>query len=245
MRRLLAGLLILTGLCLVAYPMVRERYFDYRQQGLMTAWAESREVAVLPEAGEEEDQAEPAPVGDPDSSREKYIQENMEGVLAIQKIGLKMPVLKKDTKKNLNISIAHVAGTAGPGEVGNYVIAGHRMRSYGRHFNRLHELREGDDIQFIGPHHTYLYRVFEVLVIEPEETWVLEPEEGERLITLVTCDYSRKPWLRLVVRGRLVPWDSVSSSSGRRAAPFLIATSTAGQYYVDVGRWRFHKYLYM
>lgn len=40
----------------------------------------------------------------------------MEGILAIDKIGLKIPVLKKDTKENLNISVAHVADTAGPGE---------------------------------------------------------------------------------------------------------------------------------
>ena len=209
MRRLLAAILILTGLGLLAYPAARERYFDYRQQQFLQGWGKVQSAAVLAAAKEtgvgQEEATAPAPGPAPDPAREKYIQENMEGILAIDKIGLKIPVLKKDTKENLNISVAHVADTAGPGEVGNYVIAGHRMRTYGRHFNRLHELGKGDRMVFIGPDNTYLYRVFEVLVVKPEETWVLEPVGEEKLITLITCDYSRKPSLRLVVRGKLVP----------------------------------------
>lgn len=204
MRRLLAALLIITGLGLLAYPGLRERYYDRRQEELLAAW-ESYPAVFQAEAGEEEGRAEEEEAGTSDRSREKYIQENMLGVLVIEKIGLKMPVLKEDSKKNLNISIAHVAGSAGPGEEGNFVIAGHRMRTYGRHFNRLHELSPGDDIQFIGAEETYLYRVFEVLLLEEDESWVLEPVEGEKLISLVTCDYSKKPWLRLVVRGKLLP----------------------------------------
>jgi len=32
---------------------------------------------------------------------------------------------------------------------------------------------------------------------------VLAPQGEERLITLITCDYSEEPSLRLIVRGRL------------------------------------------
>ena len=136
---------------------------------------------------------------------EQFILENMEGVLTIKKIDLKIPVLKEDTEENLNISVAHVAGTSGPGEAGNYVIAGHRMRAYGRHFNRLHEVAVDDEIQFTGLEgETYVYRVFEVLVVNPEDTWVLQPSGEDKLITLVTCDYSQKPSVRLIVRGKLV-----------------------------------------
>jgi len=38
MRRLLAAILILTGLGLLAYPAARERYFDYRQQQFLQGW---------------------------------------------------------------------------------------------------------------------------------------------------------------------------------------------------------------
>ncbi len=210
MRRLLAAVLMVIGLGLLAYPAARERYFDYRQQQLLTAWVNSQVVVAWPTdqevrlAQEAAQTSAPTPAYRLDPAQEKYIQGNMEGILVIDKIGLKIPVLKADTKENLNISVAHVAGTAGPGAVGNYVIAGHRMRTYGRHFNRLNELSKGDRIDFIDGDKTHVYQVFDVLVIKPEETWVLESAGEDRLITLITCDYSQKPSLRLVVRGKAV-----------------------------------------
>lgn len=203
MRRLLALVLILLGLALLAYPMVRGRYYDYRQQQLMAEWLEGQERATPAPLEADSPAGEEALAPDPE--RQKYIQDNMEGILLIPRIDLRVPVLKEDTEKNLNISVAHVAGTAGPGEVGNYCIAGHHMRAYGRHFNRLHEVKVDDEIEFRGPDATFSYRVFEVLIVQPEETWVMEPPEGEEaLITLITCEYSRKPPLRLVVRGRQI-----------------------------------------
>lgn len=39
-RRVIAFLLILLGIGLLAYPTVRNRYFDYRQQHLLALWDE-------------------------------------------------------------------------------------------------------------------------------------------------------------------------------------------------------------
>lgn len=206
MRRLLAVVLIIAGLGLLAYPTARERYYDYRQQQLLEAWAENQAEAAPPDTPDESPREASEPPADdrPDPPLKEYILKNMIGVLRIPKINLELPVLKRDTAANLDISAAHVAGSAGPGETGNFCVAGHRQLTYGRHFNRLHELSKGDLIEFIGPEVTFTYRVFDVLVIKPEETWVLEPSGEERLITLITCSGTRKPFVRLVVRGRLV-----------------------------------------
>ena len=203
MRRWLAAILIIGGLGVMAFPKAKEMYFDYRQRQLMARWAEQQGAASGP-SGEAQDPGVEEPADTVDPAQEKYILEHMEGMLTIAKIGLTIPVLSEDTDYNLNISVAHVRGTSGPGEVGNYVIAGHHMRTYGRHFNRLSEIREGDTIEFQGVAASYSYKVYETLLVEPEETWVLEPVDDERLITLVTCDYTKKPSLRLVVRGKLV-----------------------------------------
>ena len=53
-----------------------------------------------------------------------------------------------------------------------------------------------------------MYRVFEVLIVKPGDTWVLQPSGEDKLITLVTCDYSQEPSVRLIVRGKLVEDDS-------------------------------------
>jgi len=49
----------------------------------------------------------------------------------------------------------------------------------------------------------YTYKVFEKLVVEPEETSVLMSTE-EPIITLVTCTPIRKATHRLIVKGKLV-----------------------------------------
>jgi sortase A len=45
---------------------------------------------------------------------------------------------------------AHYPGTAMPGEIGNFVLSGHRT-TYGRSFNQLHELRPGDPLSSRSP----------------------------------------------------------------------------------------------
>lgn len=215
MKRAVAVILIIAGIGFIAYPKLKEYYYDRRQAQLMEAWRQS--LAILEQDPE---QVEDIP-GDIDSGggeadavedwRIKYIEQNMEGVLKIDKINLNMPILKGATEKNLLISVSSLEGTAGPGEVGNYCIAGHRGRTTGRHFNKLDRLDEGDIIEVITKDASYLYEVFENIIVKPEDTWVLAPQGEERLITLITCDYSEEPSLRLIVRGRLKTEEEGSS----------------------------------
>jgi sortase A len=214
MKRAVAILLIIAGIGFVAYPKLKEYYYDRRQAQLLEAWQQS--LAVLEQDPEQVEDipgstgaggGEDAPAED---WRIKYIEQNMEGVLKIDKINLNMPILKGATDKNLLISVSSLDGTAGPGEVGNYCIAGHRCRTTGRHFNKLDRLGIGDAIDVTTKDASYQYEVFESIIVKPEDTWVLVPQGDERLITLVTCDYSEEPSLRLIVRGRLKTEESGS-----------------------------------
>ncbi len=208
MKKVIAVMLIITGIALMAYPKLKEFYYDQRQAQLIEAWEESMKILERQDP-DEVPEARESPGADEEAARarerrERYIQQNMEGTLRIDKINLNMPILKGATEKNLLISVSSLTGTAGPGEVGNYCIAGHRCRTTGRHFNKLDRLEKGDSITVTTKDAVYSYEVFESLVVRPEETWVLMPEGNERLITLITCDYSEEPSLRLIVRGRLV-----------------------------------------
>jgi sortase A len=207
MKRAVAVILIIAGIGFIAYPKLKEYCYDRKQAQLLEAWQQS--LAILEQDPE---QVEDIPgdigygsgeAGASEDWRIKYIEQNMEGVLKIGKINLNMPILKGATEKNLLISVSSLEGTAGPGEVGNYCIAGHRCRTTGRHFNKLDRLEEGDIIEVITKDATYQYEVFENIIVKPEDTWVLAPQGEERLITLITCDYSEEPSLRLIVRGRL------------------------------------------
>ena len=68
--------------------------------------------------------------------------------LSIPTIELNAPVLPKTTKEYLNIALTQIKENQVPGQ-GNFTIAGHNSSVYGRHFNRLHEVNIGDEIQLI------------------------------------------------------------------------------------------------
>lgn len=84
---------------------------------------------------------------------------------------------------------------------------GHRMKAYGSLFNRLGEMKLGDEIKIIVEDGTsYIYVVDEILEkLNPSELpTVIEPDidDGKR-VTLVTCTPTGVGSHRLIVIGHL------------------------------------------
>lgn len=129
---------------------------------------------------------------------------NMEGVLSIDKIELKLPILSGATMDNMKIAVASIANTGKAGAIGNYAIAGHRNLTYGKNFNRLDEVVTGDLIEVDTGSRKFVYRVEEKLYVLPTDVWVLQGKGNNREITLITCDPMVDPTHRLIVKGKLV-----------------------------------------
>lgn len=126
---------------------------------------------------------------------------NVEGILKIDKISLKLPILHGCTKKNLKIALASLDNNVNPGQVGNYVIAGHRSKTYGRNFNRLNEVNKNDIIEVDTLTNKYKYVIQKKLIVRPEETWVLKSNNKNKEITLITCYPINNPTHRLILKG--------------------------------------------
>jgi sortase A len=103
-------------------------------------------------------------------------------VLAIARIGILVPVLEGTDDLSLNRGVGRIAGTAQPGESGNFGIAGHRDGF----FRGLKDIRNGDLIQVRTLDTTYVYTVEDLKVVEPDDVSVLRNREQPTL-TLVTC----------------------------------------------------------
>ncbi|WP_236292791.1 class D sortase [Paenibacillus allorhizoplanae] len=129
---------------------------------------------------------------------------NMEGVLSIDKIDLKLPILSGATMDNMKIAVASIANTGKAGAIGNYAIAGHRNLTYGKNFNRLDEVVPGDLLEVDTGSNKFVYRVDEKLYVLPTDVWVLQSKDSNREITLITCDPMVDPTHRLIVKGKLV-----------------------------------------
>jgi sortase A len=123
------------------------------------------------------------------------------GRVEVPRIQLSAMVAEGASSRVLRLAVGHVPGTALPWQSGNVTLVAHRDTF----FRRLGELKPGDVIRITVPGGQYTYRVTFSDIVNPEETWVLQPATGETL-TLVTCypfHFVGPAPLRYVVRARL------------------------------------------
>jgi sortase A len=106
--------------------------------------------------------------------------------------------------------IGHYIGTAGPGEVGNMALAGHR-EAHGASLLHITSLRRGDRIIVETRERTYEYRVTGSAQVDPSDVGAIAavPDHPtatpkESLITLQSCTPPLIDTWRYVVWGRLV-----------------------------------------
>lgn len=112
----------------------------------------------------------------------------------------------------------HYPGTQLPGQLGNFVVSGHRT-TYGAPFHRIDELRNGDALVVETRDSYFTYRVFRQEIVAPtaiEVTWPVPRQADatptEALITLTSCHPKYSARQRIVVFGRLT--ETTPKSSG-------------------------------
>jgi LPXTG-site transpeptidase (sortase) family protein len=125
------------------------------------------------------------------------------GVLKIDKINLNLPILDGATALNMKIGAARIKGTGNIGEIGNIGLAGHRSHTYGRFFNRLDELDKGDKIYITTGDKTYEYTVYKKIIVLPSDTSVLNRNNKDKILTLVTCHPIYNSTHRLIIQAVL------------------------------------------
>jgi len=111
---------------------------------------------------------------------------------------------------DLTKHLVNYYGTSSPPDKGNAVIFGHstlpqlfESNNYKTTFTYLFELKEGDEIIATVGKSSYRYRVENIIVIDPENTTVLEQTYNDSYITLITCTPPGTIWKRLVVKARI------------------------------------------
>ena len=82
------------------------------------------------------------------------------------------PVLEGTTHDILMGGVGHYTGTAQPGAVGNFAIAGHRT-TYGRPFHDIDRLREGDKVVLETRTEFFVYAVQRHVIVAPTDVDVI------------------------------------------------------------------------
>ncbi len=103
----------------------------------------------------------------------------------------------------IDLGVAHWAGTAGPGGVGNFVLAGHRT-THTAPFLDLDRLAPGDLINVTSVDGTAVsYQVTETLIVAPEDMWIVD-QTSDPILTMFACHPKGSLRQRIVVRASLV-----------------------------------------
>ena len=204
----LAAMMFGTGLYLWIEPQLRSRAQDditqQMLQGLQNG-LDSFEVDpnANPVSGEGYDLLEEGAT--PTPAQQEKVSVPIIGRIDIPCIDLQMPVARGATTVNLRYAIGWHEQTAAIGEDGLCVLFGHRMYQYGRHFNRLDEVTQGEEIYLTDTQNgvRYTFTVYDVQTVLPQEvpTLMTQPQE-EPVLLLVTCTPVRVASHRLLVYAR-------------------------------------------
>lgn len=116
--------------------------------------------------------------------------------------------------EDLSDNLIQYPGTAVPGMIGNSVIFGHSIlpifydpENYLAIFSTLNKLKPGDDVFVDYDGISYHYQVEDKFEVKPTAVQILEQDENNPYLSLVTCTppgHPAKP-KRLVVRAKLIP----------------------------------------
>ena len=128
--------------------------------------------------------------------------------LGLPSLGVRnAPVYDSDSSRALKAGVGHVPETSMPWDGGaqrNTYLAAHRLGYPGTGsrllFYELDKLEQGDEVVLRGKGKTYRYRVSEILVVDPDDSWVMGQVRGRDMVTLQTCTPVPTFEKRLVIR---------------------------------------------
>ena len=148
----------------------------------------------------------------------------------IPKINVCLPVQHGTGAETLEKSVGHVVGTSLPvgGSSTHAVLSAHSGMASSKLFSDIDQLEQGDNfyIRVLGD--TLAYEVDVIHTVLPTDTSLLQIEEGEDLVTLVTCTPFGVNTHRLLVRGHRVPY--VPEQEAPAAAEKPVASSWTQHY---------------
>ena len=227
---LVIGIIFLAGLSLLLYPFVANQWNNYRQKQLFSGYEQvvsDKEAAEGIDYDAERKKAEDynealLPCVLPDSfalaessgvdpvymNTLNIAGDEMMGSVEIPKINIKIPIYHTTEEDVLNKGAGHLEGSSLPvgGANTHAVISAHRGLPSASLFTDLDQMKVGDHFLLHVLDETLCYEVDKISVVKPEDTSALAVEDGQDLVTLLTCTPYGVNTERLLVRGHRVPY---------------------------------------
>lgn len=230
-RNILPVLVILAGLLILLYPTISNFLIEQNSSRAVASY----DAATVDLAQQEREQmladaraynerlanpsgtdvsvsegGEPAQIGEV-LSYEDLLDLNgdgMMGYIIIPKMNVELPIYHTVEEKVLQVGVGHLENTSLPvgGPSTHASLSGHRGLPSAKLFTDLDQMEEGDQffIKVLGE--TLAYEVHSVETVLPHETESLAIQEGQDLVTLITCTPYGINSHRLLVHAHRIPY---------------------------------------
>lgn len=225
------GGMLLLGLALLLYPPLSSWWNAARQAQSILDYSDSvarlkaEEQQRLRGAAEEFNRAlldRVSPYALPEELAGEYPHMLLTGdsdvicYLEIPALDLTLPVRHGVESGTLQRSVGHLEWSSLPvgGESTHCVLSGHRGLPSSELLTNIDRLERGDLFRLHVLGETLTYRVDQVAVVEPGDFSLLGIEEGEDLVTLLTCTPYGINSHRLLVRGTRADGGAASAGGG-------------------------------
>lgn len=240
-RKWLLRIIFLAGFLLLLYPLISNMVHQRQQSDAVASYdsavsnrSEEEIQEILNQATEYNNmlfQSNGAIVDNMDTSilsDESYNSllnqaNGIMGSIEIPKIDVDLPIYHGTEDDILSVGVGHIQGTSLPvgGENTHCVLSGHRGLPGSSLFTRLDEMKEGDLFFLSVMGETLAYKVYDIQVVDPDNTEVLEITAGKDDVSLVTCTPYGLNTHRLVVTGERVPYEESEYNSIGSELPSL------------------------
>jgi len=253
------GFLMIAGFSLLVYPLVANTWNNHVQSTLVNNYSEAVETAIeegsldvdaeLERAYEYNKELLPSilpdsfAIAEANGADEEYMSilnangDGIMGYIQIPSINVKLPIFHTTDEDVLQIGVGHLEGSSLPvgGENTHSVLSAHRGLPSATLFTDLDKVAIGDDFFIIIMDEYYAYEVDQIEVVEPDDTSLLQVEDGQDLCTLITCTPYGVNTQRLMVRGHRVEYTPTLLADAKTPAFGAVSLHTNYLLWVLVG----------
>lgn len=258
-RYIAIGALMLAGLSLLLYPLVANTWNNHVQATLVSKYEESVEAAKnegdldieaeLNKAYTYNEELLPSILPDSFAEAEangvdeKYMSilnandDGIMGYIQIPSINVKLPIFHTTSEEVLQNGVGHLQGSSLPvgGLSTHAVLSAHRGLPSATLFTDLDKVKIGDDFFIIIMGEYIAYEVDQIEVVEPDDTSLLQVEEGKDYCTLITCTPYGVNTQRLMVRGHRVEYTPTLLADAKTPTFGMVSLRTNYLLWVIVG----------
>lgn len=211
MKKHLSSLLIIVGAVLILSPVINKRLIknlvsktQVMAEEISPAQIEEneKEVAIYDFSAIDD-------VGITSTITENinFSNKNVIGILTIEDLNIKLPILKGMTNSNLLTGVVTMSPDIVMGK-GNYSLAGHYMKDKTLLFGSLMDIQIGNIVKITDKKNIYEYEIYDTKIVPDTSFYMIEDKmaemRGEPIISLMTCYYTSKSGKRFFAQGELI-----------------------------------------